>query len=172
MVPPPRTSKCGDAKAKTNTILVISEDASFLDRLCRIGKEERVTVVRADESDEALEALRTAQPIAVLLDLDLADNAAWDIADRLLQEENCPQLLLVTGRVGHFDLEAAHRAGSVLDKATEASWLFGVLSRRALEPDSAQAARNSIQRVLIRWLRPCEWPLPAIRAQRWWGINE
>jgi CheY-like chemotaxis protein len=150
--------------------LVISEDLSFAERLGRVGRAQGLRIVQANDSDQALEELTMAQPMAVLLDLDLAHDAAWAIADRLLQEECCPQLVLVTARVGHFDFEAASRAGSVIDKAMEPSWLFDVLSRRALEPDPAQAARNAIQRVLIRWLRPCEWP--AIPVQRWWGINE
>jgi CheY-like chemotaxis protein len=168
----PKPRKFSAQNTNRATVLVISHDVLFVERLCRIGKGQALTIVRAKDSDRALEELRTAQPIAVLLDLDLACNAAWGIADRLLQEESCPQLVLLTARVGHFDLEAASRAGSVIDKATEPSWLLDVLSRRALEPSSAQVARNAIQRVVIRWLRPCEWPLAAIRVHRWWGINE
>jgi len=151
---------------------VISEDASFTERLCRIGKAEGLTIVQTSDSGEALRLLKAVRPAAILLDLDLPHNAAWGIADGLLQEESCPQLVLLTQRIGHFDLEAASRAGSVMDKTVEPSWLLEVLSQTTEEASSAQTARNAVQRVLIRWLRPCDWPVPVTRAQRWWGINE
>jgi CheY-like chemotaxis protein len=150
---------------------LISDDSAFAERLNRAAKANELIIAQTGDLDDALRQLKARQPIAVLLDLDLADNMAWVIADQLLQEEDCPQLVLLTARMGHFDLEAASRAGSVMDKTAEAAWL-GLLSELLEEPGPAQAARNAVQRVLIRWLRPCEWPIQAARAQRWWGINE
>jgi hypothetical protein len=35
-----------------------------------------------------------------------------------------------------------------------------------------RAERNAIQRVVIRWLKPCSWSIPITPAHGVWGINE
>jgi CheY-like chemotaxis protein len=168
----PERPKSRARESRTRAVLLISDDSSLAERLWRAARETETVIVRAGDSDAALKQLRLVRPIAVLLDLDLAGNAAWGIADRLLQDENCPQLLLLTSRIGHLDLGAASQAGSVLDKAAQPAWLLGLLSELPGQPGSTQAARNAIQRVLIRWMLPCDWPIPATPSHRWWGINE
>ena len=63
----------------------------------------------------------------VLLDLDLPSQAAWEAADWLLQEQNCPPLILLTARSGQFDLSTAIRAGSLVDKTIGPSQLLEVV---------------------------------------------
>jgi hypothetical protein len=38
--------------------------------------------------------------------------------------------------------------------------------------DANRAERNAIQRVVIRWLRPCAWPVPVTPTYRFRGLNE
>ena len=84
--------------AETRGILLVSDDASLGENLrCAAARTGRV-VVQVDRVADALRRLRAGQPGAVLLDLDLPSQAAWEAADCLLQEESCPPLILLTAR--------------------------------------------------------------------------
>jgi len=89
-----------------------------------------------------------------------------------LQEESCPPLILLTARSDQFDMSTAIRAGSLVDKTTDPSRLLEMVDQTLAGPCSAQAERNAIQRVMIRWLRPCGWSAPVTSAHRFWGTNK
>ena len=153
-------------------ILLISADASLGGNLRRAAARTRRAVVRVEGVADALRKLRVGHPAAVVLDLDLPSQAAWEDADCLLAEESCPPLILLTARSDQFDVSTAIRAGSLVDKSAGPSRLLEAVDQALAGPCSAQAERNAIQRVMIRWLRPCSWSVPVTPAHRFWGINE
>ena len=153
-------------------ILLISDDASLGENLRCVAARTGRAVVRVDEVTDALRKVRAGQPAAVLLDLDLPSQAAWEAADCLLQEQSCPPLILLTARSDQFDLSTAIRAGSLVDKTADPSLLLEAVEQTLAVPCSAQAERNAIQRVMIRWLRPCGWSVPVTTAHRFWGANK
>ena len=165
---------CGlrSPNAEKRGILLVSDDASLGESLrCAAARTGRA-VVQVNGVADALRKVRAGQPAAVLLDLDLPSQAAWEVADCLLQEESCPPLILLTARSDQFDLSTAIRAGSLVDKSTGSSRLLEVVDETLAGPCSAQAERNAIQRVMIRWLRPCGWSVPVTPAHRFTGMNE
>jgi DNA-binding response OmpR family regulator len=153
-------------------ILLVSDDASLGENLRGAAARTGRAVVQVDGVAEALRKVRAGQPGAVLLDLDLPSQAAWEAADCLLQEERCPPLILLTARSDQFDLSTAIRAGSLVDKTTSPGRLLEAVDQTLAGPCSAQAERNAIQRVMIRWLKPCSWSVPVTPAHRFRGMNE
>ena len=85
--------------------------------------------------------MRSDQPAVVLLDLDLPSQAAWEAADWLLQEQNCPPLILLTARSGQFDLSTAIRAGSLVDKTIGPSQLLEVVDETLVPSSSYSRTR-------------------------------
>ena len=170
--PAPKARRPRARRPRSRPLLLISDDAAFAEVLRRAGEPSERAILQAREFGDALRQMEVMRPAAILLDLDLASNAAWEIADRLLQEAACPPLLFVTGRTGDLDLGPASRTGAVFDKTSEPTRLVENLPRTRTESSSSQAETNAIQRIFIRWLRPCEWPVPIGRAYRWWGMNE
>ena len=158
--------------AEERGILLISDDASLGENLRFAAARTGRAVVQVDGVADALRKLRAGHPAAVLLDLDLPSQAAWDAADCLLQEESCPPLILLTARSDQFDVNTAIRAGSLIDKSAGPRQLLEAVAQTLAGPSSAQAERNAIQRVMIRWLRPCGWSVPVTLAHRFTGINE
>jgi DNA-binding NtrC family response regulator len=153
-------------------ILLVSEDNVLGESLrCAAGEVGRL-VLRAAGLSEALGAVQSGQLAAVLLDLDLPSEAAWVVADGLLQEPDCPPLILLTGRRDQFDMSTAIRAGSLVDKSSSFAKLLELVDRELALPDLNRTERNAIQRVVIRWLRPCAWPVSVTPSYRHWGINE
>jgi hypothetical protein len=71
-----------------------------------------------------------------------------------------------------LDVSTAIRAGSLVDKSASLTKLLEAVDQALALPDSNRGERNAIQRVVIRWLRPCAWSVPVTPAQRFWGINE
>jgi DNA-binding response OmpR family regulator len=153
-------------------ILLVSEDAAMGESLRYTAALNGRAVVQADDAADALHKVRADRPAIVLLDLDLPSDGAWEAADSLLLEESCPPLILLTARSGEFDIGSAIRAGSLVDKTSGANHLLHVVDQTLATPRSAQAERNAIQRIMIRWLKPSSWPVPVTPAHRFWGINE
>jgi CheY-like chemotaxis protein len=158
--------------AEKGGILLVSDDANLGESLSRAAERMQRAVVRVDKTVDALQRVRSGQPAVVLLDLDLPSQAAWATADCLLQEQNCPPVILVTAHSDQFDLSTAIRAGALVDKTTGPGRLLEAVDKTLAVPCSAQAERNAIQRVVIRWLKPCGWSVPVTPAYRFWGINE
>jgi DNA-binding response OmpR family regulator len=129
-------------------------------------------VVRLNGSAGAVPIMLTVRPALVLLDLDLPRQGGWEAADALLEEESCPPVLLLTARSEQFDANTALRAGSLINKTESPSHLLEVVEETLSMPKASQAECNAIQRVLIRWLKPCNWHVPVTPAYRFWGINE
>ena len=153
-------------------ILLVSNDTALGENLRRDGNRSGRSVVQAHGSAEALRAVRSGQLAAVLLDLDLPSQSAWEVADSLLQEAGCPAVILLTGRRDQFDVSTAIRAGSLVDKSASLAKLLEVVDQALALPDCNRGERNAIQRIMIQWLRPCAWSVPVTPTYGFWGLNQ
>ena len=138
-------------------ILLISEDAVVAESLRRAAEVAGRSVVRAAGLGETLRTAHMMQPVAVVLDLDLPSDGAWEIADGLLRAASCPPVVLLTGRREQFDVSTAIRAGSLVDKSGGLAKVLEAVDQALALPDSNRGERNAIQRITIQWLRPCAW---------------
>jgi CheY-like chemotaxis protein len=153
-------------------ILLVGQDPRFEETLRLVARKAGLAVLQAGERNEVLRLAACTQPAAILLDLDLPFQAAWEIADALLKEATCPTLILLTEHTDQFDWDAAFRAEHLVSKFADPGALARTLEQTAVESASCPGERNAIQRVLIRWMRPSAWPVPVTPAFRFWGINE
>jgi DNA-binding response OmpR family regulator len=166
---------CGSGPAPPASkpaILLVSNDTALGEHLRREADRTGRPVVQADGLVEVVQAVRSAQLAAVLLDLDLPSQGAWEIADDLLQKAGCPPVILLTGRRDQFDVSTAIRAGSLVDKSAGLAKLLEVVDQALALPDSNRTERNAIQRIMIQWLRPCAWSATVTPTYRFWGLNE
>lgn len=154
------------------TILLISDDARLHQNLRHVANMAGRIVVRVGAEADVVRIVYAVRPAVVLLDLDLRAEAAWEKADTLLQEQHCPPVILLTARSEQFDVRTAIQAGSLLDKSEDPARLLDQVDQILAAPDSSQDERNAIQRVVIRWLRPCGWWIPLTPAYCFWSINE
>ena len=153
-------------------ILLISDDAVVAESLRRAAEAAGRSVVRAAGLGETLRTAHMMQPVAVVLDLDLPSDGAWEIADGVLREAGCPPVVLLTGRREQFDVSTAMRAGSLVDKSGGLAKVMEAVDQALALPDSNRGERNAIQRITIQWLRPCAWSAPITPTYRFWGLNE
>ena len=160
------------AGRRKRRLLLLSNDAGFHQALRRAADGVGQAVVQFTGGADALRLLAAVKPVAVLLDLDLPSGAAWEMADTLLQQPDCPAMLLLTSRSEQFDVRTAVRAGSLFEKSAGPQRLLELVEQAVAAPVSVQTERNAIQRVAIRWLRPSSWCVPLTPAYRFWGINE
>ena len=156
------------------TILLISADEPFHEELRSTANALGLMVIRAERVPGATAILQATKPVSVILDLDLPQEGAWETAELLLKEPTCPAVILVTGRTGQFDMQTAIRAGSLLSKNESPGHLLEIVQQALEMPEANQLERNTIQLVLIRWLKPSGWieAESATSAYRFWGINE
>jgi len=152
-----------------SVILLVSDDIAMGENLRRAADQVGRLVAQAGALGEALREIRAGNPAAVVLDLDLPGQGAWEIADCLLQEAGCPPLILLTGRRDQFDVGTAIRAGSLVDKSASLAKLLEVVDQALALPDSNRGERNAIQRIMIQWLRPCAWSVPVTPAYLYGG---
>lgn len=160
------------ADLRRSTLLLMSRDVGFYERLRQAANRLGRWVVRAAGTPSAIPSLQVLRPAAVLLDLDPPAQRAWQTAEELLEHPGCPPLLFLTSCREQFDLRTALRAGALVDKAEEPDRLLQMADETARLSESNQAERTALQRVLIRWLKPCRWSAPVTGAHRFWGIPE
>jgi DNA-binding NarL/FixJ family response regulator len=155
----------------TNLFLLISEDR-LLEQGLREAAEEAGLLLAHSALSGVVWQLRALRPRAVLLDLDLLSEEAWEVADRLLEVETCPPVILISARSAQFDIGTAVRAGTIVDKSAEPTHLLRLAKEASAQYGPSQAERNSIQRILIRWFRPSGWSVPVTPAYRFWRLKE
>lgn len=160
----------GDVKAKV--ILSLSDDAALDHDLRTAALERGLIIIRVASIDAALRMVHSNCCGVALLDLDLAGRIGWEAADCLLQEPNCPPVILVSGQSDRFEVRTAVQAGALADKSGGAEKLLRLADNALQEPHSMQAERNGIQRVILRWLNPGAWSVSRMVGHRFWGINE
>jgi CheY-like chemotaxis protein len=147
----------------TNLFLLLSGDATLGRNLRDAADQMGLLFVHSASLIGAIWQLRALRPGAVLLDLDWPSEAAWETADRLLELESCPPVILVTARTNQFDPGIAVRAGTIVDKSAGPTRLLRLAEQVSAQP-SFEGERNSIRRILIRWFRPSGWPVPVTPA--------
>jgi DNA-binding response OmpR family regulator len=129
-------------------------------------------VVRFEGTAGAVSVLRVVRPTAVLLDLDLPGQTAWQVAESLLAERTCPPVILFTASRHQFDVKTAIRAGCLVDRSAGPPRLLEAATEALAMSESARVQRNAVQKVLIRWLKPCYWPLPFTSVDRYYVTKE
>ena len=90
-------SKLGMA-IRDRIILSVTDDMEFDKRLRMAAVTRGQVIIRVDSMDAALRTVRTGCCGVALLDLDLAGQLAWKTADGLLQDSNCPPVVLLIDR--------------------------------------------------------------------------
>ena len=161
-----------EIKINRKSLLLVSDDTGLGQRLMSAARHAGLAFTQIDNPFTALLWSRQHLPAVVYLDLDLPVQAGWLAAEEFLRSETCPSLILVTGRTGHFDLDAALEAGAVIPKSAS---LLQLLERTAwilAEAEADRLDRKARQKLLLRWLKPYDWPVPDPPANRFWGINE
>ena len=147
-------------KPRKLLLLVLTADEPFWQRLLRAASSAARKLVRKCGTGDTARAVNLLNPSAVFLDLD--PPSAWDTADTLLQDPSAPPLVLLTSRSGQADFKSAIEAGSLVDKNSDPGKVLA-LADAALGPsNSTRRERSVMQRLVIRWLKPCRWSaLPA-----------
>lgn len=159
-------------KTRRKALLLVSDDAGLGARLIGAAELGGLAFQQINHPANALRLAGQDCPAVVFLDLDLPALAGWVVAEEFLRNKMCPSLILLTGRTGHFDLGAAVRAGAVVDKSASSDHLLEKVSWVLAEVDSDRVDRKARQRLLLRWLRPYDWPVPDSPANRFRRFNE
>ena len=160
------------ARPQQRRLLVLSDDEEFWQSLSAAARNGGRKLVRQHAAAGTARILRLVKPAAVLVDLDLSSAAAWDAADSLLQDATCPPLLLLTSRSDQVDFKTAIQAGSLIDKSECPARLLELAEVTLESQGSVHREQSAMQRLVIRWLKPCKWSAQVIPLRRFWGINE
>ena len=158
--------------AAGKTLLLVSADTGMGMRLGDTASRAALVFRQTGDSANAHRLAIQNHPVVVFLDLDLPAMSGWDAAERFLENERCPPLILLAGRTGRFDLETAIDTGVITDKSASPAELLEKVSGVLVEPEGARENRLARQRLLVSWLRPYPWTIPVTQAVRHWGINE
>ena len=157
---------------RRRVILSVSNDLEFDKRLRMAALQRGQIVIRVESVEAALRIIHSECCGVILLDLDFAGKAAWELAGGLLEERACPPVILLTGPGEQFDLRMAVMAGSIFEKSGDTDRVLKIVSD-LLETPLAEEVRQFIaRRGTIRRPAPSGEPAPLIPAQRFWGINE
>ena len=156
------------AVSQKRPLLLLSEDELFCWKLLMMSSQVGRRLVRGHPAADGPQMLRIVQPEVVLLDLDLVEELAWVTADALLQDENCPPVILLTSHGKQSDFDTAIQAGCLIEKTIEPMRLLAVVEQKLMSTKADRREQTAVQRLVIRWLKPVQVAHP----NRFWGINE
>jgi len=159
------------AATKRRPLLLLTEDEALCWNLLIAASQVGRKLVRGHPANGP-QTLRIVKPVLVLLDLDLPEEAAWETADVLLEDEECPPLILLTSRGKQSDFDTAIQSRCLIEKTASPTKVLQLVELRLRLNKAAQQEQNAILRVVIRWLKPCSWLVHAAPQNRFWGINE
>jgi CheY-like chemotaxis protein len=157
---------------KSRVILSLSNDVDFDKRLRMAALQKGQIVIRVESVAAALRLIHSDCSGVVLLDLDFAGKNAWEMAGGLLQDPQCPPVMLLTGQGEQFDLRMAVLAGSIFEKSARANGILKIVNDILSAPQTEQARRCTAQREMLPWLTTHDAPAPLIPAHRFCGIVE
>jgi len=160
------------AGAGRKRLLLVSDDAGLGVRLINAADLAGLAFMQASDPANALFWAGQECPAVVFLDLDLPLSAGWEAAEEFLRDGSRPSPILLTGRTNHFDLNSAVHAGAIVHKSASTAELLDKVSWILAQSDTERVDRKARQRHLLRWLKPCSWPVPDVSRNRFWGINE
>ena len=149
-------------------LLLMSEDEMFCWKLLKAASQVGRRLVRGHPTADAPQTLRIVNPEVVLLDLDLYEEMVWAAADALLQNGNCPPVILLTSHGKQSDFDTAIQAGCLIEKAIEPMRLLAIVEQKLMSTKADRREQTVIQRLVIRWLKPVQ----VASLKRFWGINE
>lgn len=159
------------SSARSRTILFITNDKQLHEKLMMLANATGQMVVRAEHAGVRV-VMQATHSVAVLLDLDLPHAIAWETAELILREPDCPPLILLTRRRAEFELQTPALRGSLLSKSESPSHVLEIVRETVEMPEANQAERNAVQRAVIRSLRASQAAAPTAPTYRFWGINE
>jgi len=159
------------ARPQQRCLLVLSDDEEFWQGLLTAGSNGGQKLLR-EHATAGTPGILLVNPAVVLLDLDLPSAAAWDAADSLVQDSTSPPLLLLTSRNDQPDFQTAIQAGSLIDKSERPARLLELADVTLESATTVQREQSAMQRLVIRWLKPCNRSAQVIPLRRFWGINE
>jgi ActR/RegA family two-component response regulator len=159
-------------EADCKALLLVSDDAGLGVRLGNAADLAGLAFMQINDVANALRLAVRGRPAVVFVDLDLPALAGWEAAEQFLEDERCSSLVLLTGRADHFGLNAAIHTGAIVGKSACPASLRERVDGVLAEPETERVDRRARQRLLIRWLRPYGWEIPAAPDNRHWGINE
>jgi len=160
------------AGAAGKRLLLVSDDASLGVRLINAADLAGLAFMQANDPTNALLLGGQEYPAVLFLDLDLPLSAGWEAAEEFLRDDSCPSPILMTGRTSHFDLTSAIHAGAIVHKSASTAELLDKVSWSLAQSDIERVDRKARQRLLLRWLKPYNWPVSDTPLNRFWGLNE
>jgi DNA-binding response OmpR family regulator len=91
-----RTYQLIATEAHTKTRVLVIDDEAPIRLLCRVNLEaENMTVLEADDGPSGIEAAQRELPDAILLDVMMPGLDGWQVAERLLDDEQTNSIPIV-----------------------------------------------------------------------------
>ena len=126
-------------------ILVVDEDSSVRESLCRVFEDAGYEVLLAGDEFEAASICMAQHIDLMVLDTALPLRIGWEPFERMTSRDPILPIILVTGHGDQFGLSVAAGVGAVLEKPLDPLKLLQTVQSLISEPAD------------LRWRRVCGW---------------
>ncbi len=95
-----------DIQGDDRVVLVIEDDAHFVDVLIRQCHEKGLKCIATPKGGDGLQLVERYLPVAIILDLKLPDISGWEVLEALktqIELRHIPVHIISAAEVGHFD---------------------------------------------------------------------
>jgi two-component system, OmpR family, response regulator len=122
-------------------ILVVDDDDSVREVVCRILAAEGYLIQGASDGNEALEIAAVNQIDLVLLDLNMPGQSGWETFERLRKDHPLLSVIIITGRSNQVFTALGAGVGALLEKPLDFPRLLQTVSQLLAEPAESRVAR-------------------------------
>ena len=160
-------------------VMVVDDDESVRDSLCKILSGEGYRVVLAANGVEAVETFRwkREQVELLLIDLNMPLKNGWATLDRLLEVNRSLPVFILTGLSHQNELAEAAGVCALVEKPIDVPGLLQLIQRQLAGPLHPRLQAAGCRAFPFYCLRarnesPGQWTEPAVAPYNHWGLNE
>jgi DNA-binding response OmpR family regulator len=126
---------------KRRTILLVDDDRSVRELVCRVLEGENYQVVRSVNGAQALDAADSQSIDLVLLDLNMPEKNGWETFEKLTFKHSLVPVIIITARSNQLFTALNAGAAALMEKPLDFPKLLATISYLLAEPIEAQKAR-------------------------------
>ena len=139
----------------TKRILVVDDERSIRESLCKVLQAESYELVCAENGQEAIEKFGQEKIDLLLLDLGLPVKDGWDTLKWLVEVNPLLPVVIITGRWQQRELAEKAGADALMDKPLNVPCLLQTIRELVNEPVERRAQRASQRASGFRYV-PCD----------------
>lgn len=135
-------------------ILVVDDDVAVRESLMNALSYENYLTLGAENGDEAISIIQSAEPDLVLLDLNMPGKSGWDVFEQVLSKRPLLPVIVLTARPNQLFTSLGAGVGALIEKPFDFFKLLETMRDLLAESTGQRLARLTGHSTNFQYIRP------------------